>query len=596
MLSVLAVLSLLSAGLAGLVAGYTFRRASAPGAGAFGLTMAGAATWAGGYGVGLAVADPALRVAVEPVVWLGKGVMPVTWAVFALQYTGRGALLSRRTVALVTLPSAVTVALAVVAVLDGPVPAMWTAYTVTETLGAATVGYEHGPWLVAFTAYGYVLLVAGLVAVGGLLLSRPAYRRRAVLLVAVAGLPMATNLAWLLDLGPYPTLDLTPVAFAVAGGIYAHALFRRALFEATPAARRLGRRVALDGIGDPVFTVEGGLVVDANEAAERVAGADTAELFGRPIASVLGTDPTDSPADGEPVPVETDRGRREFDVTVAPVDGPRATIGRTVVLHDVTDRIRRRQRIEVLNRVLRHNIRNDAGSIRGYARTLDRRTDDTDGFDPATAIEDLAEDLLDAGEKGRAIDRLLSSDQSRATVAVGRVVDRALDRVHEDDPAPPAVRADGDGVAVDVPADLSVTTDDEVLALVLENLLENALEHGAAGSQAGPDDALEHGTRAETADAAVTVSARAVEDGVEVVVEDDGPGIPEEELAALETRTETALRHGSGLGLWIVEWGTRTLGGSVAFEVDDGTRAVVRVPDWDPDGPAVGGSAPLRER
>jgi len=635
MLPVLAVLSVLSAGLAGAVAWYTFRRASGPGRTAFGLTMTGAAVWAGGYGLGLAVTDATLRVGAEPVVWLGKTVMPVTWVVFALQYTGRGTLLSRRTVALLALPSVVTVVLTVAAAVGGPLPVVWSDYAVAPTLGAATVDYELGPWLVAVTAYSYVLLAAGLVAVGGLLASRPAYRRRALALVAVTGVPILTNAAWLLDLGPYPDLDLTAVAFAVAGGIYAHALFRQDLFETTPAARRIGRRVALDGIGDPVFILEDGLVVDANQAAENALGT-TADPFGRPVEAVLGSDPVGDGPGNRPgsVTVETDRGRREFDVTVATVDGPRGpSIARTVVLHDVTDRTRRRQRIEVLNRVLRHNIRNDAGSIRGYARTLDRHTDGESGLDPVTAIEDLSQDLLDLGEKGLAIDRLLSDDRTIETVPVARVVDRAVDRVHADDTGRSPVRADGDGVAVDVPADLSVTTDDGVLTLVVENLVENAVEHGSTsdrtlsdnavehgstgnqpaagdavehgstGSQAPPDDAVEHGSTHDggtaASDAHVTVRARAAADGdgVEIVVEDDGPGIPEEELAAVQTRTETALRHGSGLGLWIVDWGSRTLGGDVSFEVEDGTRAVVSVPDWEAtaDGRPPAGAGSLRE-
>lgn len=37
-------------------------------------------------------------------------------------------------------------------------------------------------------------------------------------------------------------------------------------------------------------------------------------------------------------------------------------------------------------------------------------------------------------------------------------------------------------------------------------------------------------------------------------VEDDGPGIPREEIDVLERGEESDLDHLSGLGLWIIHW------------------------------------------
>lgn len=38
------------------------------------------------------------------------------------------------------------------------------------------------------------------------------------------------------------------------------------------------------------------------------------------------------------------------------------------------------------------------------------------------------------------------------------------------------------------------------------------------------------------------------------------------------------LEHGSGLGLWLVKWGTERLGGQIEFTVEDGTTAILRLP------------------
>jgi len=62
-------------------------------------------------------------------------------------------------------------------------------------------------------------------------------------------------------------------------------------------------------------------------------------------------------------------------------------------------------------------------------------------------------------------------------------------------------------------------------------------------------------------------------------VSDDGPGVPDHELAVIDEGAESALEHGSGLGLWLVDWGANTLGGDVTFDVDEsGTTVTVTLP------------------
>lgn len=57
-------------------------------------------------------------------------------------------------------------------------------------------------------------------------------------------------------------------------------------------------------------------------------------------------------------------------------------------------------------------------------------------------------------------------------------------------------------------------------------------------------------------------------------VEDNGPEIPDMELDALRTGSESALRHGSSIGLWLAYWSVRTAGGTIEFDTDDGGNTV----------------------
>jgi sensor histidine kinase regulating citrate/malate metabolism len=66
-------------------------------------------------------------------------------------------------------------------------------------------------------------------------------------------------------------------------------------------------------------------------------------------------------------------------------------------------------------------------------------------------------------------------------------------------------------------------------------------------------------------------------ESVRVVVEDNGPGIDEEELVLAEQGTETPLEHGSGFGLAVIVWGTEIIGGTVSFENGNPTGLIVSV-------------------
>lgn len=580
--SVLVLVSALSAAVAATLAALAVRRRSEPGALSFAVLMLGAALWAGAYAAALTAFDPAVRRPLEVPIEVGKALIAPAWLTFSLGYTGYGKYVTRRTVAAVMVVPVATVALTAT---NGVHGLMWTDYRIVEVLGAATAAYDPGPWYYFHALYGYALVGVGLLLVLGRVLSRDSLHREQALALALGStLPTAANLARLLRIGPLPTVDFTPPALAVTGVAFGYAFLRLELFGFSPATRRLGRRAALDDVGVVVAVVAAdGRVVDLNAAAERVLGCSTEAALRRPLGDLLaerradgrGPAPPEPEADradggstasvgrpddagpgsGEIVTLDTPDGRRTYELTTSDVTGyDGRAVGRTVTLTDVTERERRRQRLEVLNRVLRHNLRNELTVVLGNAESL---VADLDGDEAGRAevIVERANALVDLGETARSVERMMetSTEPPRRFDAVAAVRN-----------AVEAVRSGTNGAAtvtVDAPPRLPVESRESVLRPVVVELVENAVEH--------------HDGTPE-----VEVSVAADGDALVVTVADDGPGIADAELAAVAAGEETALSHGSGLGLWLATWGAEALGGDLSFADRDPRGAVVtlRVP------------------
>jgi signal transduction histidine kinase len=79
----------------------------------------------------------------------------------------------------------------------------------------------------------------------------------------------------------------------------------------------------------------------------------------------------------------------------------------------------------------------------------------------------------------------------------------------------------------------------------------------------------------------VTVRPPETTDGyAKICVVDNGPGIPTQEREVLLEGTEAPLKHGSGLGLWLVNWIVNRSGGYIAFDDNEprGSQVTLALP------------------
>ncbi|WP_135830054.1 sensor histidine kinase [Halorussus halobius] len=215
----------------------------------------------------------------------------------------------------------------------------------------------------------------------------------------------------------------------------------------------------------------------------------------------------------------------------------------------------REQRLQVFNRVLRHNLRNDVTVVVNYAEFVAERTDDPAIREAAEKIASHGWDLVDMSEKASRIETSMQGEDPGPTpVDVSAV---AAEAAAEVDAAYP--EAD---VSVDVP-DEQYARATPAFSAAVENVCENAVEHNNA-----PEPAV-----SLTVETVVEAGA----EWVRVAVADDGPGIPEHERIVLTEGQETDLEHGSGLGLWLVYWVVERSGGRLSFAENEPRGTVVRI-------------------
>ncbi|MFB6169492.1 MAG: histidine kinase N-terminal 7TM domain-containing protein [Haloferacaceae archaeon] len=506
------------------------------------------------YGVGLLTFAPAPRALVEALLWVALAWIGPLFLVFVLTYTGRRGGGRARLGALFAVPAATTV-LAPTTSFHGLV---WREFRVVETFGLATVLYELGPW-----SYVALAVSLGAAGVGVLLLVQavadygPLYRREAVA-VALSTLPPVAGLfVWLAGVGPRPALNLTPLFLLPHVALDAYAFVGTHMFETNPATRRAAERTALDGLDEPLVVLDTGeRAVDLNAAARRLFDVESTDALPAPLVDLVGTDLAGLRERGELTLGGPEGG--VYAASCTPLSDPRGdVVGETLVLYDITDQRRREQQLTVINRILRHNLRNELTVVRGYADGIAAGAADDRHRSQATAIVESADELLSTAAKVREFAEARDSDVDRQAVDLDTVLS-SVAKVRDDHP-------DATVTVERAAARDRVRTDPELLARVLENLVENAVTHA--------------GTDAPTVTVRVTHPADAPGETLFEVRDDNDP-IPDVEVDPLRTGDETALTHGSGVGLWVVNWCVVALDGTIGFDYDDGN--VVRV--WLPTG------------
>ena len=234
--------------------------------------------------------------------------------------------------------------------------------------------------------------------------------------------------------------------------------------------------------------------------------------------------------------------------------------GRVEHYTDITELKRTQQRLEaqrddleLLNQVLRHDIRNDLQLVSAYADMLAPHVDEA-GEAHRKRIADSAANAIALTENARDLAAVMRNRQADTTsVVVSEVLDTQIAEIRTVNPEAT--------ITVDGTLPETAVVADSLLGSVVRNLLTNAIQHNRSDEPR------------------VTVSVEERDQWVRIRVADNGPGIPDSQKAALFGKGQKGLESGgTGIGLYLVRTLVDRYGGEV-WVVDNEPKGTVFVVD-----------------
>ncbi|MFC6826786.1 sensor histidine kinase [Halopelagius fulvigenes] len=209
----------------------------------------------------------------------------------------------------------------------------------------------------------------------------------------------------------------------------------------------------------------------------------------------------------------------------------------------------RNEELLLVNRIVRHDIRNDMAVANGWAGELRTHADERGGEMIARILRTTKHTMDLTETLGDFVEALDPDEEAKIEpTALRTVLQDALDGCRDTYPRAAFTVGDVPDVAVEA---------NPLLGTVFHNLLSNAVQHN------------------DTVDPRVDVAARVTGDTVEVRIADDGPGIPDESKELVFGRGRKGLDSpGSGVGLYLVDTLVDQYGGAVRVEDNDPRGAV----------------------
>lgn len=224
--------------------------------------------------------------------------------------------------------------------------------------------------------------------------------------------------------------------------------------------------------------------------------------------------------------------------TIAPVEDPNGDITQFIAVnHKITDlrglqeRLReQREQLDVLNRVLRHDIRNDMNVIVSWGEMLEDELS-SDGKEKLDRILRAGNHVIELTNVARDLSELIHGQETPdlKPISLRKILTEELEKRRE-------TFSDAEITMLDPPDQKTRVLANELLSSVFRNLVNNAVQHN------------------QTTHPKVVITVEELDDTVRVRVTDNGPGISTDVRKDLFQEGQKGLESGgTGMGLFLVD-------------------------------------------
>ena len=212
--------------------------------------------------------------------------------------------------------------------------------------------------------------------------------------------------------------------------------------------------------------------------------------------------------------------------------------------------------VSILQRIVRHNIRNDMNIAIGLAQNiLDEDSTTPEIKTNARRIINVCSELSEVSQKVSTIDAIRKGDQSLTPADVVSITNSVISKHRSTN--------QDTHIKLDVETTQTTVLATDQVSVLIDNLVENAIEHNSG-------------------DIIVEVSIRdAKSESILLSISDNGPGIADmEKNVVTGEQPIEKLYHASSLGLWVVRWVVDQHDANIEFEESrfGGTKVNVILP------------------
>ena len=267
---------LIALGTSTFLAFYAKRNHIARGANAFMWIMTAVSVWLISDILWMASHDIPIKLFFNAMQFFGIVTVPVAWLIFAFSYTSRQLWITRRRLLFLSIIPSITMVLVWT---NGLHQWVWQRGEFFEDGGLLLMEWRAAPWFWVHSVYSYSLLLFGtILLVRTAFSSANIHRIQAIALVIGCLVPWGANAITIFRLSSQPNLDLTPVAFSLAGLTLAWPLFHFRLFDLVPVARNKLVDIMSDGM---IVLDAQHRILDINPAAQQALGIQSKDIIGQ---------------------------------------------------------------------------------------------------------------------------------------------------------------------------------------------------------------------------------------------------------------------------------------------------------------------------